>query len=517
MSETGEVIDPKVKPRSKVLVADDEQEIATAIEDWLSDSFEVTIALNGKTTMQKAIWHRPAVILMDVGMPDMGAHELVRLLQGTPQTQDISIIVMTAKNGDDSTLRILKAERNVFGFINKPFKPSELIKMIGLVLGGARTFAPESSNPSPETKGAASPPPRPPGGHLEVTLGGAVPAAPPSPGLSPEEVMARRAVDQSATSGGAGRPAPSSLPEHGFQGGLAAETSRSFLRRGLGKAARFIAGLLVLGVALFAVAEWSCRWAEEALGAKFFVPPIYPASRVNSFLPYQWNPTNTNPIFWDDGRVVYQLNRWGLRGPDFPLVAPEGVTRILLLGGTFVFGPGQGEDETVSQRMEALLNQGRPGAFQVINAGLWALSPQEQWAYMKGQGFNFKPQTILWLCENRAPGMPSTEGLRWLGEERWLVNDLLGRSRFIQLLVHRKIRGSGDPVPKTEDPLFQEAEKMTREMNIRLSYWILPRRDHRVPGRTAFEKVFPLWESPSAAFSAEVADRLVRVLEKKTE
>ncbi|MBL0058224.1 MAG: response regulator [Elusimicrobia bacterium] len=302
-----------------------------------SDSFDVTIALNGKTAMQKAIWHRPAVILLDVVMPDMGGYEVVRLLQSTPQTQDIPLIVMTAKNYDDSTIRMIKAERNVFGFINKPFKPSELIKMIGLVLAGSRTFAPESSTLPAETKEAPAPPARIPGGPLEVTLGGAVPAAPPPA----EVVMARRAVDQSSGSRGTERPAPASVPDNDLPGGA----PRSILRRVLGKAARFVGGLLILGSAFFAVGEWTSRCAEEALGAKFFVPPIYPASRVNSFLPYQWNPTNANPIFWDDGRVVYQLNRWGLRGPDFPLVAPDGVTRILLLGDLLLrTGPGGGRN-----------------------------------------------------------------------------------------------------------------------------------------------------------------------------
>jgi hypothetical protein len=65
--------------------------------------------------------------------------------------------------------------------------------------------------------------------------------------------------------------------------------------------------------------------------------------------------------------------------------------------------------------------KGRSGPYQVINAGLWALTPQEQWDYVKGQGFNFKPEAILWLCENRREGEPSSEGLRWLGSHRWWV------------------------------------------------------------------------------------------------
>ncbi|HND64842.1 MAG TPA: response regulator, partial [Elusimicrobiota bacterium] len=130
MTDPGKLIELDVKPRSRIIVADDEQDIATLIEDWLSDTYEVTVALNGKAAIQKAIWQRPDVILCDIVMPDMGGYEVARALQANPTTQGVPMIVMTAKNYDDSTVRMIKAEPNVLGFINKPFKPSELIKMI---------------------------------------------------------------------------------------------------------------------------------------------------------------------------------------------------------------------------------------------------------------------------------------------------------------------------------------------------------------------------------------------------
>jgi len=116
MPKTGEVIDVNVQAKPKVLVADDEQDIASLIEDWLSETYDVTIALNGKTAVQKAIWHQPNVILLDIVMPDMGGYEVVRLLQSTPQTQDIPLIVMTAKNYDDSTVKMIKAEKKRLRF-----------------------------------------------------------------------------------------------------------------------------------------------------------------------------------------------------------------------------------------------------------------------------------------------------------------------------------------------------------------------------------------------------------------
>lgn len=143
MPDPTKVIDLKTTPRAKILVAEDEQDIASLIEDWLSDIYDVTVALNGKTAVQKAVWHQPQAILLDVVMPDMGGYDVVRLLQGAPQTKTIPVIVMTAKNFDDSTIKMIKAEGNVFGFLNKPFKPSDLIKMLEVVIKGGRAHTPE--------------------------------------------------------------------------------------------------------------------------------------------------------------------------------------------------------------------------------------------------------------------------------------------------------------------------------------------------------------------------------------
>jgi DNA-binding response OmpR family regulator len=62
--------------------------------------------------------------------------------RGLPRRKGIPVIVMTAKNFDDSTIKMIKAEGNVFGFLNKPFKPSDLIKMLEVVIKGGKALGP---------------------------------------------------------------------------------------------------------------------------------------------------------------------------------------------------------------------------------------------------------------------------------------------------------------------------------------------------------------------------------------
>lgn len=502
MPEPTKVIDLKTSARAKILVAEDEQDIATLIEDWLSESYEVTVALNGKTAVQKAVWHQPQAILLDVVMPDMGGYDVIRLLQGAPQTKEIPVIVMTAKNFDDSTIKLIKAEGNVFGFLNKPFKPSELIKMLEVVLKGGRAHTPEAHGAPPSSAQPAEAPRdlHPSGFDVVKTVHILGVDTPPEKGGSstPPVELPPSGPEERSMLKPVSRPKPrKEKPKEGED----AETP-NVTWRGLRFLAKWTSIVFFLGLFFIGGAEWTCRTSENALGMKYFVPPLYPSSRFNAFMPYQWrDPKTTTPSFWDDGHVLYQFNQWGLRGADFPLVAPNGVRRILLLGGTSTFGMGLKEKDTLSSRLESALNENRPTAeFQVINGGLWALSPEEQWAFVKGQGFNFKPEMILWLCESRSPGEPTSDGLRWLAEHRWLVSAPLTNLRLIQMLAQEKIRGQGDPLLKEGDPLFREAEKLARDQKVALTYWVFPRE-----------------ASPHVEFRESLVERLSRAVEKKKE
>lgn len=522
MTDPVKVIDLKTSARAKILVAEDENDIASLIEDWLSEVYDVTVALDGKTAVQKAVWHQPQVILLDVVLPDMSGYDVVRLLQGAAQTRGIPVIVMTAKNFDDSTIKMIKLENNVFGFLNKPFKPSDLIKMLEVVLKGGRSFLPEvGAAPAPvlPSPGKAQEPLPNAGADVVKDVSGPVEDSFPPSRATEELVLSSEPIGLVAESRADSGESPDRVsPKVRKKDGPARETGEGTPSpEPPGNLKRIFLGCLViffiLGLVL-GVGEWTCRQVERDLGRRYFTPPLFPATSYNAFMPYQWNnPENTKPTVWNDGEVVFSFNQWGLRGADFPLVASSGVRRILLVGGTSTFGPGVPESETLARRLETLLNVGRPGTFQVINGGLWALSPKEQWAFVKGQGFNFKPEMILWLCEGRLPGAPSTEGVRWLAGRRWLTNPPFGSSRFLQMLVQNKIQGKGDPVPKRGDPLFLEAEKMAKEQKVAFHYWILQQGNL---GIFEWKGVGPTVGDVPLGSNGSILDRLIRAVDKKT-
>jgi CheY-like chemotaxis protein len=561
-------IDIGLTGRKKVLVAEDEQNIAALLEDWLSDNFEVMTALNGAAALQKARWNKPDVLLLDIMMPDTGGYEVVCALQGDPGTARIPIIVMTAKNFDDSTVKLIKAEPNVYGFINKPFKPDELKKQIAQALAGQRTFAapaaarrfvpgaahpappappqappaPVSLPPVPPTPGptlapppapAAPPPPAPftiVQGFPEIVPTSAMapgvvpsisPPAPPAPAASPprpplppflKPTHSPKAVPAppapAAQPSGlvepttAVPPAPTQEPLE-FRPSLPPSSGAEFpppaprfSKLGAARARVaprspsedddgpdvavlvfklllrifkwvFLAGAVAAAVVV--TAEVSTRWTEKALGKEVFVPPLRPSRYAE--LPY------TLPVGggWVQGGVGYSVNDWGLRSGRVDLIKPPNTVRVFLLGGSALFGEGVPVERTVAGRAEALFAEERGVArYEVINGGVWGYSPEEQWAFYEKAVSELKPDVLVWLCEEKPGGIPSSEKLRELARSSVLSSFVFSGSRFARVLMARSL-ASGPP-PRRPDflPLIQSAETFVRQNDGRFLYAVFP-------------------------------------------
>ena len=143
MSEPNLIIDigytaPQLQ---KVLIVDEEAALQTLIHDTLEGEYRLASAYNGRQGLEMATNMKPDVILMDVMMPDMGGYEAIRLLHGNSTTRGIPIIVMTAKDFDDSTISEIKREPNVAGFLNKPFRPKNLREIIRSALERSKPTA----------------------------------------------------------------------------------------------------------------------------------------------------------------------------------------------------------------------------------------------------------------------------------------------------------------------------------------------------------------------------------------
>ncbi len=113
----------------KILVVDDERHIVRLVEVNLARAgYEVMTAYDGVEALEKVKADKPDMIVLDVMMPRMDGFEALKRLQADPDTQDIPVIMLTAKAQDADIFRGWSS--GVSSYLTKPFNPRELLTFV---------------------------------------------------------------------------------------------------------------------------------------------------------------------------------------------------------------------------------------------------------------------------------------------------------------------------------------------------------------------------------------------------
>jgi len=116
-----------------VLIVDDNVESVTLIGLMLErKGFQITAALSGKEALAKAASEKPAVIILDVMMPDMDGFEVCRQLRTNPETAGIPVLMLTAKTHVKDKVAGFQAGAN--DYMVKPIHPDELASRVTAVI-----------------------------------------------------------------------------------------------------------------------------------------------------------------------------------------------------------------------------------------------------------------------------------------------------------------------------------------------------------------------------------------------
>ncbi len=114
----------------KILIVDDEEDVLRVLEKRLTASgYLVLTANNGRKAVTLAKNERPALVLLDIVMPEMDGSEVAQVLKNDPATRDIPILHITCLlTGNEE-----KEMGNMIGgnfFVAKPFNFPGLLKEI---------------------------------------------------------------------------------------------------------------------------------------------------------------------------------------------------------------------------------------------------------------------------------------------------------------------------------------------------------------------------------------------------
>ena len=111
--------------RIKVLIVDDEYQnrklLKLFCERW---HFAVVEASDGKEALEKAMYEKPDIVLMDAIMPEVDGFTATRLLKSNPSTKHIPVVIITALDDIEQKDRSVRVGAD--GFIVKPIDMESL-------------------------------------------------------------------------------------------------------------------------------------------------------------------------------------------------------------------------------------------------------------------------------------------------------------------------------------------------------------------------------------------------------
>lgn len=143
--------------QQRVLIAEDESGIADTLQYVLkSDGFVPVWCATAQAALAEFAAQPPAIVILDIGLPDMNGFELFKRLQAMSRAgggPDVPMLFLTARN--DEIDRVVGLELGADDYIAKPFSPRELVARVRTILRRSGALASASPGPAPSAPAPA--------------------------------------------------------------------------------------------------------------------------------------------------------------------------------------------------------------------------------------------------------------------------------------------------------------------------------------------------------------------------
>ena len=114
-----------------ILVVDDDDYVhgtlAAALRQWKPNLIQARTAADG---LALATEHRPAIAIVDLGLPDASGYELTRRLRATPGLEALRIVILTGYEPDPAAAQRAGAD----AILGKPFRLHEFLEVVNRLL-----------------------------------------------------------------------------------------------------------------------------------------------------------------------------------------------------------------------------------------------------------------------------------------------------------------------------------------------------------------------------------------------
>jgi len=126
-----------------LLLIEDDKVLSRMYEKLLSNhGYTIEVTDNGEDGLEAALRDRPALILLDIGLPKMDGMTLMHKLRQDQWGKTVPIIILTNYDTDDERLKGVVEDQPAFYLIKSNNPPETVVEKIKEILGS--TFQPKS-------------------------------------------------------------------------------------------------------------------------------------------------------------------------------------------------------------------------------------------------------------------------------------------------------------------------------------------------------------------------------------
>jgi len=116
--------------KKTVLIVEDDRNTASLVATYLEkEGFETIRAHDGRQALEMARRHSPALIILDIMLPEIDGWEVCRRIR---KHSDVPVLMLTAR--EDEIDRVMGLSIGADDYVVKPFSPRELVERVKAIL-----------------------------------------------------------------------------------------------------------------------------------------------------------------------------------------------------------------------------------------------------------------------------------------------------------------------------------------------------------------------------------------------
>lgn len=124
----------ETKRRERILIVEDDEDVAKVLKGRLErEGYETLAKGTGKAALSYAADHRPDLVVLDVGLPDISGLEVAKRLRKIYLPWTVPILMLTAR--DQPVDKLYGFAHGADSYLTKPYDAAELCQTVKLLLG----------------------------------------------------------------------------------------------------------------------------------------------------------------------------------------------------------------------------------------------------------------------------------------------------------------------------------------------------------------------------------------------